>query len=114
MGGIGKGNKFYTEGQKLDFDGEYAVEWRLRQQEYACNAGDLGQSLDWEDPLEKEMAIHSCILAQRILWTEERGRLQSMDQQRGGHDLVTNTFTFFMLHIQKFNYNAVYMKHITL
>ena len=31
MGGIGKGNKFYTEGQKLDFDGEYAVEWWLRQ-----------------------------------------------------------------------------------
>ena len=35
-------------------------------------------SLDWEDPLEKVMATHSSILAWRILWTEEPGRLQSM------------------------------------
>ena len=34
--------------------------------------------LDWEDPLEKEMAIHSSILTWRIPWTEEPGRLQSM------------------------------------
>ena len=40
----------------------------------ACNAGDLG----WEDPLEKEMATHSSILAWRIPWTEELGGLQSM------------------------------------
>ena len=36
------------------------------------------QSLGWEDPLEEEMATHSSILAWRILWTEEPGRLQSM------------------------------------
>ena len=36
------------------------------------------QSLGWEDPLEKEMATHSSILAWRIPWTEEPGRLQSM------------------------------------
>ena len=36
------------------------------------------QSLGWEDPLEKEMAIHSSILAWRTLWTEEPGGLQSM------------------------------------
>ena len=36
------------------------------------------QSLDWEDPLEKEMATHSSILAWRIPWTEEPGELQSM------------------------------------
>ena len=42
--------------------------------ESACNAGDLGQ----EDPLEKEMATHSSILAWRILWREEPGGLQSM------------------------------------
>ena len=36
------------------------------------------QSLDWEDSFEKEMAILSSILALRILWTEEPGRLQSM------------------------------------
>ena len=34
------------------------------------------RSLSWEDPLEKEMAIHSIILAWRIPWTEEPGRLQ--------------------------------------
>ena len=37
----------------------------------------LVQSLGWEDPLEKEMATHSNILAWRIPWTEESGRLQS-------------------------------------
>ena len=35
-------------------------------------------SLGWEDPREKEMAAHSSILAWKILWTEEPGRLQSM------------------------------------
>ena len=36
-----------------------------------CNAGDLVQSLGQEDPLEKEMATHSIVLAWRIPWTEE-------------------------------------------
>ena len=40
------------------------------------------QSLGWKDPLEKEMATHSSILAWRIPWTEEPGRLQSMGLQR--------------------------------
>ena len=53
------------------------------------------QSLGWEDPLEKEMATHSSILAWRILWTEEPGGLQSMRSQRGGHDWVTNAHTQF-------------------
>ena len=44
------------------------------------------QSLGWEDPLEKEMATHSSILAWRIPWTEEPGRLQSMGSQRVGHN----------------------------
>ena len=39
------------------------------------------QSLGWEDPLEKEMATHSSILAWEILWTKEPGRLQSMGFQ---------------------------------
>ena len=43
-------------------------------------------SLPWEDPLEKEMATHSSILAWRIPWTEEPGRLQSMGSQRVGQD----------------------------
>ena len=44
------------------------------------------QSLGWEDPLEKGMAIHSSILAWRIPWSEEPGGLQSMGSQRVGHD----------------------------
>ena len=44
------------------------------------------QSLGQEDPLEKGMAIHSSILAQEILWTEEPGRLQSMGSQRVRHN----------------------------
>ena len=43
-------------------------------------------SLGGEDPLEKEMATHSNILAWKIPWTEETGRLQSMASQRVGHD----------------------------
>ena len=42
-------------------------------------------SLGWEDPLEKEMAPHSSILAWRIPWTEEPGGLQSMGSQRVRH-----------------------------
>ena len=44
----------------------------------ACNAGDPGSIPGWEDPLEKEMAIHSSTLAWKIPWTEEPGRLQSV------------------------------------
>ena len=44
------------------------------------------RSLGWEDPLEKEMATHSSILAWEIPWTEEPGGLQSMGLQRVGHD----------------------------
>ena len=43
-------------------------------------------ALGWEDPLEKELATHSNILAWRILWSEEPGRLQFMRLQRVGHD----------------------------
>ena len=47
------------------------------------------QSLGREDPLEKEMATHSSILAWKILWTEEPGRLQFMGSQRVGHNWAT-------------------------
>ena len=43
-------------------------------------------SLDWEDPLEKGMAIHSSILAWTIPWTEEPGGPQSLGSQRVRHD----------------------------
>ena len=42
-----------------------------------------------KNPLEKEMATHSSILAWKIPWTEKSGGLQSMGSQRVGHDLVT-------------------------
>ena len=44
------------------------------------------QSLGLKDPLEKEMAAHSSILAWKTLWTEEPGGLQSTGSQRVGHD----------------------------
>ena len=44
------------------------------------------RSLDQNDPLEKEMATHSSILARRIPWIEEPGGLQSMGSQWVGHD----------------------------
>ena len=49
------------------------------------------RSLNWEDPLKKEMATHSSTLAWKIPWTEEPGRLQSMGSQRVGDD---SDFTF--------------------
>ena len=48
------------------------------------------RSLSWEDPLEKEMATHSSILAWRIPWREEPGRLQSTGSQRVRHDWATS------------------------
>ena len=47
------------------------------------------QSLGWEDPLEKEMEIHSRILARKIQWIEEPSGLQFMGSQRVRHDYVT-------------------------
>ena len=44
------------------------------------------QSLGQEDPLKKEMATHSSILAWRIPWTEKPGELPSVESQRDGHD----------------------------
>ena len=48
------------------------------------------RSLGGEDPLEKEMATHSSILAWRIPWTRELGGLQPMGSQRVGHDCATS------------------------
>ena len=47
------------------------------------------RSLGWDDPLEKEMAIHSSTIAWKIPWTEEPGRLHSMGSQRVGHNWAT-------------------------
>ena len=62
------------------------LSWWLSSKESTCNTGDLQktqvQSLSWEDPLKKEMATHSSILAWEIPWTEEPGGLQSMGLQK--------------------------------
>ena len=55
------------------------------------------RSLDWEDPLEKEMAAYSNILAWKIPWTVEAGRLLSMGSQ-GWTRLSNFTFTFTNIH----------------
>ena len=52
------------------------------------------RSLGRDNPLEKGMATHSSILAWRIPWTEEPGRLQSTGLQRVRHDWATTTHTF--------------------
>ena len=48
------------------------------------------RALHWEDPLEKEMTVHSSTIASKIPWTEEPGRLQSMGSQRVGHNWATS------------------------
>ena len=52
-------------------------------------------SLGWVNPLEKEIATHSSILAWENQWTEEPGGLQSMGLKRVGHDLVTNNKSIY-------------------
>ena len=52
----------------------------------ACNAGDLGSVLGWEDTLEEGVAIHSSIVAREVSWTEEPGGLQSIGSQRVRYD----------------------------
>ena len=50
--------------------------WFPPGKESACNAGNVGQSLGWDDPLKKEIGTHSSLLAWEIPWTEEPGGLQ--------------------------------------
>ena len=59
------------------------------------------QSLGREESLEKEMATHSSILAWRIPWTEEPGRLQSMGSQRARHDWAISLSFFLKDHFLK-------------
>ena len=60
-----------------------------------AGAGDMVQSLVWEDPLEEKMAPYSSILAWEIPWTEEPGGLQYMGLQRIIYDLVTEQQQFY-------------------
>ena len=72
--------------------------------------------LGWEDPLEKEMATHSSILAWRIPWTEKPGRLQSiglqeldMTERLGAHLKIVDYGALFW---QSISYNNYLVKHI--
>ena len=68
------------------FKGSQGVQWvknpPAMQETLETRVPSLGQ----EDPLEEEMATHSCILTWRTPWTEEPGRLQSMGSHRVRHD----------------------------
>ena len=57
------------------------------------------RSLGWKDLLEEEMTTHSSVLTWRIPWTEEPGRLQSMESRRAGHDLASERNTMYKLGI---------------
>ena len=68
---------------QMDFLGHPVAKTLLPMQ------GTQVQFLGWEDPLEKKMATHSSILAQKIPWTEELGELQPMGQQRVRNGFAT-------------------------
>ena len=67
--------------------------WAQTGSESACNVGELVLI----HALGRSLAIRSSILACRIPWTEKRGKLQSMELQRTGHDWATNAFHLFPL-----------------
>ena len=65
-------------------------------------------SLDQEDPLEKEMAIHSCIVAQEISWTEEPGGLQFMVLQELDTTYQLNHYHHYHA-LSKFDYFQIWI-----
>ena len=69
------------------------------------------QSLGQEDPLEKEMAVHSGIPAWRIPWTEEPGRLQSMGLQESRLSNLTTT-DYYYLSLPKLPISLYYLFHL--
>ena len=66
------------------------------------------QPLGWKDPLEKEMATHSSILAWKIPWMVEPGRLQSMGSQRVGHNWATEQLHFHIIFSQSMIGNLMF------
>ena len=80
--------------------------------ECAWSAEDRARSLGGEDSLEKKMATHSSILAWRIPWTEEPGRLSmSMGLQRVRYDRMTNTFTVLKNILIYFNWRLITLQY---
>ena len=74
-------NDFWGEESKYEI-ARVCIPSALVIKNLSANAGDVSLILCWEDPLEKEMATHSSILAWRTPWTGEPGRLQSMESQK--------------------------------
>ena len=115
MTSVGKSLKeteaLHTAGRHVNWCSHYGKVWRfLKKLKIELSHDLMVQTamqetwvwfMGWEDPLEKGMATHSSILAWRIPWTEEPGRLQSMGLQRVRHNWVTNTF-YFHIHIYGF------------
>ena len=91
----------WSEGGSREWDGNLRSRWQrgsrvqhwasqwLSGKESPPKQATWVWSLDWEDPLEKEMATHCSILAWKVPWTEEAGGLQSTRSQRVGHNLAT-------------------------
>ena len=75
--------------------------WWLSGKESGCQEGNMDSILDWENPLEDDMATHSSIPACEVPWIEKSGGLQFMRLQGVGHDLVmtTTTTTISLLHL---------------
>ena len=69
-------------------DGTKWLPWWPNGKEYACRAGDVGSIPGQEDPLEREMAAHSSILAWEILWTVDPGGLQSVGVRMSWTQLI--------------------------
>ena len=69
----------------------YEIPRWCRTKEFTCQGRRCKKhrfNPSWEDPLDEEMATHSSILVWKIPWTEEPGRLQSMESQTIRHDLA--------------------------
>ena len=73
-----------------------------------ADAGDVGRSQGWEDPLEEGMVTHSSVLVWRIPWTEEPGGLQPMGSHRVGHDWSH----FARMHAHMFSSSCVLFDHL--
>ena len=69
----------------------------------------LVQYLSQEDPLEKDMATHSSILAWEIPWTEEPSGVQSMGSQRVGHNLVTEHACIYLSIYSSISHLSIYV-----
>ena len=86
--------------QRVWHDWVTELNWQLVKNPSAMREA-LVQSLGWEDPLEEGLATYSSILAWRILWTQDPGRLQSMGLQRVGQDWGTKAQHIYVCILSK-------------